>query len=247
MNDTSLAQRILASKTPFVFFQTPTVTRELLQQAIAKKKSMDLDVCVDDAGSPYLGHSEEYHEKSGEPWFDSMPLWKAVDMIAEATIPVIVDCKHFAAWPVAEQVVTRIGPTRCLVHTFAAELKFDFHDGSPNFITEWSPIRRLDQLKDKFPSVSTCVSAKWLPDDLLTSDKQEELLHYIRQILKDNRVDTVCLNVPNQTFSDAPLRYFLKESIIPHMGIDGIDTRRLTELYIGETDHLSRTSNCRHL
>ena len=77
MSHISLAQRIIASKTPFVFFQTDTVTKELLQQAIAEEKSMDFDVCVDDAGSPYLGHSREYHEKSGEPWFDSMPLWEA--------------------------------------------------------------------------------------------------------------------------------------------------------------------------
>ena len=244
---TSLAQRIIASKTPFVFLHTHTVTKELLRHAIAEEKSMDLDVCVGDAGSPYLGHSREYHEKSREPWFDSMPLWEAVDMIAGAAIPIIVDCKHFDAWPVVEEVITRIGPARCLVHTFVAELRFDFRDGSPDFTTEWSPIRRLDRLKDKFPSVTTCASAKWLPDDLLTSDKHEELLHYIRQILKDNRVDTVCLNVPGGTFSDKPLRYFLKEAIIPHVEIDGLDTTHLTELYIGETDHLSQASNRGHL
>jgi len=208
---------------------------------------MDLDVCVHDAGGAYLGHSREYHDKSGEPRFQSLPLWAAVDMIAEATIPVIVDCKHFNAWPAVEEVITRIGPTRCLVHTFAAELKFDFHNGTPDFTTEWSPIRRLSQLKGRFPSVSACASAKWLPDDLLMSDKHEELLHYIRQTLNDNRVDTVCLNVPGQTFSDEPLRHFLEDSIIPHVGIDGIDTTHLTELYIGETDHLSRASNSRFL
>ena len=84
---TSLAQRIIASRKPFVFFHTYSVTKELLLQAIAGQKSMDLDVCVDDAGSPYLGHSDEYHKKSGEAWFDSMPLWEAVDMIAEASVP----------------------------------------------------------------------------------------------------------------------------------------------------------------
>ena len=33
---------------------------------------MDLDVCIDDAGNAYLGHSSEYHAKSGEAFFQSL-------------------------------------------------------------------------------------------------------------------------------------------------------------------------------
>ena len=69
----SLASKILRSNRPFTFFHTWYVTRDLLSQAISEQKSMDLDVCVDDSGNPYLGHSKEYHEKSGEPYYFTIP------------------------------------------------------------------------------------------------------------------------------------------------------------------------------
>jgi hypothetical protein len=67
----SFSQGVLMSKRPVVLFHTWTVTRELLTQAIAEKRSMDLDVCVDDRGNPYLGHSKEYHDKTYQPLFNS--------------------------------------------------------------------------------------------------------------------------------------------------------------------------------
>lgn len=240
----SFAQKILNSKKPFVLFRTYSVTKKILQQAIKEGKSMDLDVCVDDAGKPYLGHSKEYHDKSGDPREENMPLWKAIDMIAESNISVIVDCKHFDAWPIVEEVVNKIGAEKCLVHSFISELKFDYSrkNGEPDFLTEWSPIEKLRLFKGKFPAVSTSASCKWLPNDLLLSDRYKNLLQDIRQILKDNKVDTLCLNIPNETFSDNSLQFFLTENIIPHIGIDNIDTTKLSEIYIGETENLRLAS-----
>jgi hypothetical protein len=132
----SFAQRVLRYNRPFVLFHTWTVTRELLEQAIRGERSMDLDVCVDDAGNPYLGHPREYHEKTQEPCFNSMPLEEAVEALARSSIPAIVDCKHFNAWPVVEQIVRRLHPERCLVHAFVSELKFDAGrgPGEPDFL-----------------------------------------------------------------------------------------------------------------
>ena len=87
----SLAQKALKSKRPVVLFHTWTVTRELLGQAIREKRSMDLDVCIDDQGHPYLGHPKEYHEKTHDPFFGSMPLWEAVEALTDSSIPVIVE------------------------------------------------------------------------------------------------------------------------------------------------------------
>src|SRR5215469_15844472 len=53
-----------------------------------------------------------------------MPLWEAVEALAGSNIPVIVDCKHFDAWTVVEEVVRQLRPERCLVHSFVFELKF---------------------------------------------------------------------------------------------------------------------------
>jgi len=91
-----------------------------------------------------------------EPFFNSMPLWEAVEALSPSNIPVIVDCKHVNAWPVVESVVTELRPERCFVHSFASELKFDagHADGEPDFVTEWSSIATLRELKRTFPSVN---------------------------------------------------------------------------------------------
>jgi hypothetical protein len=110
------------------------------------------------------------------------------------------------------------------------------------YVTEWSAIENLRALKSTLPSVTTSASAKWLPDDVLLSEQYIALLQHIRQTLKDNLVDTVCLNIPDETMSDKWLRYFLDANIIPHVRIDGIDVTKLSEIYVGETDDLSLAS-----
>ena len=221
----SLAQNILKLKRTIVLFHTWTVTKELLAQAVREKRSMDLDVCVDDSGNAYLGHPKEYHDKTHEPFFNSMPLWEAVEALSRSDIPVIVDCKHVNAWPVVENVVAQLRPERCLVHSFVSELKFDAGraNDEPDFATEWSSIATLRELKRKFPSVTTTASAKWLPVDALTSDKYGTLLAQMVSLLRQNRVDTMCLNVPDSTFSDRALARFLREGILAHVCVDHAD------------------------
>src|SRR5215475_4092200 len=216
--DPSLASKILNSRRPFTLFHTWTVTRPLLAQAIKENRSMDLDVSLDDAGNPYLGHPKEYHVKTGEPFFDSIPLQEAVKELAPSSIPVILDCKQSDAWPVIDGLVRQLRPERCLVHCFVSELKFDAtrEPGEPDFLVEWSSLSNLRALKQKYPSVTTTASAKWLPADLLVSEKHDALLGPIVALLKQHAVNTVCLNVPDSTFSDRALRLFLNNGILPH-------------------------------
>jgi hypothetical protein len=240
----SIAQKVLASQKPFTFLHTWTVSDELLQRAIREQKSMDLDVCIDDAGNPYLGHSREYHEKSGEPYFNSLPLWEVVDRIAKSNIVALIDCKHYDAWPIIEQVVAKIGPGRCMVDSYVSEFKVGHSraDGEPDCLTEWIPIQKLVELKNKFPSVTTTACVKWPPKDLLTSAIYRKLVDYVRDVMKENRIDTVCLSVPEETITDQWLRYFLADNIIPRIVIDRTDATKLTQIYIGETDDLDRAS-----
>ena len=240
----SLAQRIFNANKPFVFFHTHNATREAIEHAIASGKSMDLDICVDDSGNPYLGHSKEYYEKSGEIQPETMPFWQAIELVSKASIPVIVDCKHYDAWPVVEEVISKIGVHRCLVHSFATELKFDYEQHDYDYLTECSPIKNLTLLKDKFPPATITASCKFLPKNILLSNQYEKLLSDIRKVLKDNRVDTVCLNVLDDTMSDKVLDFFIAEKILPHVGIDNVDISKLSKIYVGETDSLSVASDC---
>jgi hypothetical protein len=240
----SFAQQVLKSGRAVVLFHTWTVTKALLGQAIREKRSMDLDVCIDDGGNQYLGHPKEYHLKAKEQFFNSMPLWEAVEALTYSSIPVIVDCKHFGAWQVVENVLRQLRPERCLVHSFVSELKFDAGrtPGEPDFLSEWSSIENLRALKAKFPTLTTTASAKWLPADALVTDKYEALLARVIKLIKERGVDTICLNVPDSTFSDRALRLFLENGILAHIGVDRADLTQLSEVYIGETGRMEFTS-----
>jgi hypothetical protein len=91
-------------------------------------------------------------------------------------------------------------------------------------------------------SITATASAKWLPADVLVSEKWEAVLERIIALLKEYAVDTVCLNVPDSTFSDKPLRRFLQEEILCHVRVDRIDVKQFSEVYIGETDRLEFAS-----
>src|SRR5260370_35340650 len=110
----SFAQKLLRFQRPVVLFHTWTVTRELLGQAIREQRSMDLDVCVDDRGDPYLGHTKEYHEKTREPFFNSMPLREPVEARGDSNIPVIIDSNHSCVWHVADEALVQLRPVRCV-------------------------------------------------------------------------------------------------------------------------------------
>jgi hypothetical protein len=64
---------------------------------------MDLHVCIDDGGKPYLGHSGEYHEKTGGPYFQSLPLWEVVERIRHS--PIVSDR---ARCPTMSQLAHRV-------------------------------------------------------------------------------------------------------------------------------------------
>lgn len=243
----SLSQRIIRSKKPFFLYHTYSVTDESLSRAIAENKSMDLDVCIDENGNPYIGHSQEFYKISGEKQPLCLPLWEAVERIAQARILVIVDCKHHDAWPLVEEVITKIGAHKCLVHTYASELKFDYHFYDHDYPTEWSPIRTLSSLKGKFPNVTTTASCKFLPEDFLLSEEYRGDWISIRDILHKNQVDTVCLNVPDKTVSNKTLDFFLEGGILPHINVDGIDLSEISSPFVGETNVLDTASRAEEL
>ena len=226
-----------------MLFHTHEVTREILQEAVATHRSMDLDVCVDPSSRAYLGHSPEYYDASDEHPGDPMPLWEAVDLIAASDIPVIVDCKHRDAWRHVEKVVAAIGPERCLVYSFVSELNMAYAPHPLSVECEWSPIARLADLKMTLPGVSVTAGAKGLPEDILLPGRHPTLLRDIRQTLIDNDIDTVCFNVPDKTMNDWALRHFLDAGIVPHVMVDDIDVDQLALPYIGETDVLARTTS----
>jgi len=243
----SLAERIINFGKPFVLYHTECATEEAFRRAIAEGKSMDMDIAVDVAGNPYLGHSKEYYEKSGEPQPETMPFWAAIELASKANIPVIVDCKHYDAWPIVEDVIGKFGAHRCLVHSFVSELKFDYEYHDHDYLTEWSPIKKLAEIKSKFPAATLTASCKFLPNDFLLSPQYEKDPIKIREVLKSSGIDTVCLNVPDNTMSNKILDFFLAEKIIPHVGVDNINISKLSRIYVGETDILASASDCKLL
>ena len=80
----SLVERIIELNKPFILYHTYLVNKNSLSNAISENKSMDLDVSVDNKGVPYLGHSPEFYEKSGEEKPENMPFNEALKLISKS-------------------------------------------------------------------------------------------------------------------------------------------------------------------
>lgn len=244
----SLKSRILNLGNPFILYHTYQVDEKSIQRAISENKSMDLDIAIDANGKPFIGHSLEYYKISGEEIPQNTQFYEAVSLFSKAHIPLIVDCKQVEVWEELIETINQLGDFRCLVHIFAKELKFDYDLGyDKDYPSEWIPIANLKSLKKQFPAVTTTVSCKYLPPDLLSNSEHKSILENIRRLLNENEIDTVCLNIPDETITDEALEFFLSTNIIPHVNIDGVDISKLTKLYIGETNILDSASDCRLL
>lgn len=245
MHTKSLAQRILNSNKPFVFYHHLRVTKKGIHEAVEKNKSVHLDVCVDSNKKPYIGHSEEYYEKSGEKMKESISLNKALDLLSKSTIPVIVDCKHYNAWVLIGDVVEKLGQERCLVNTFVDELKFNYNSIEPDYLSEWSDVSKLEWIKGKYPLVTTVASAKGLPTDLSLGN-YSELLSNIRTFLVSNNIDDVSLNVSSGLYDDGLITFFTSKKVLPHIiSTDGVETSKLTGCYVGEVEVFEKASSVR--
>jgi len=249
MINISLAQRIFYLNKSFIFFHTHQLTFPILKQAIKFKKSLDLDISVNDSLIPYLGHSKEYYKKSGEKQPKTAPIWEVVKKLKTTSIPVMIDCKHFKAWPVVEKVIKEVGPHRCLVNSFVSEFKFYYsYIKDKDYFCEWLPIKKLKLIKQKFPLVTTSASAKFLPLDFSNFNRYKNLYFKIRKILEENQIDRISLNIPFKNSPKKIIDFFISKKILITINTDVFYINKLSKkLYIGETDYLNNASCCKIL
>lgn len=243
---TSIAQRILLAGRPTVLFHTHQVTRAVLDQAIRAGKSMDLDICVDDAGQLFLGHSPEYYRKSGEKPLPSMPLDDAIASLSVSPIPVVVDCKHGDAWPAIERVIAILGPRRCLVHAFLKELRYPFADMQDQCVeSQWLDASLMKALKARFPAVTTTASAHGLPNDFYQHNaKYHGLMDQIVGVLRNHDIETVCLNTADEhCFTRGLVDFFSDNGILVHLNIDKFAGDLPDGAFIGESDSLDKADS----
>jgi hypothetical protein len=231
-------------------FHPDEFTLESIRDSVAAGRSVELDVSLDDAGEPYLGHSLDFYEKRRLPFPDSPPFWEAVALLEEADNPVTLDSKHRNSWPLIEELVEKFGPERCLVHTFVDEFKFENSVGRDDFPDEWAPIAKLKELKIKYPSLTTMASSKFLPADALADSRREGVLGYIRDTCLANLVDSVRLTLDERIIDgidDEVLKYFLRDGIMVHINLDVDNAADFHEIYIGETGDQRTASSTKDL
>ncbi len=244
----SLAQRIQQSQERIALFHTSALTREILEDAISRNKSIDIDIAIDESGHPFIGHSLEYYHISWEEQPITIPFREAIELLEKSDIPIILDCKEIWALPFLIQIIERLWAHRILVHIYAREFRFShFEWADHDYPSEWIDMREVANLKKKYPNITTTASCKYLDPELLKTRGKYTILNFIRETLVSNNVDTICLNVTDNTIDNETLNFFLEENIIPHVTVDAIDASKLTSCYLWESDFINRVSDSRTL
>lgn len=225
-------------------FHTHVVTSDLLEQALEEYRSIDLDICVsEEGGQPYLGHSDEYHTKSGVPQYKTMKLDEVITRleIHPHKIPVMLDCKHYAAWQHLVQFIERLGSERCLVNSYVHELRFRDHQEEFDIEVEYVPIDWMANVVKKYPDVVVSASARNLSSDCYRTPQ----IDHIERCLKEHAIDTISFNTNNNVLSLSDLLICAERKIIPNIEIDRYDEMPQVHV-LAETNHLSSADRFGH-
>ena len=244
MRNSSIAGQIWNSSDPLILFHAHTVTDDVLNTAIREERSMDLDISIDGAGAPYLGHSVANYKKNNISAYGSIPLERALSFLERSSIPVHLDCKERGAFTAVLDVVERLGADRCVINSFVNELNFltppNSHMWGTYIEEDWMPIAVLREARKSFPEITIQASGEGVTAESLLEDDGKILQEIIHTLGTD--IDSVHLNIPSVEFVPSEVIDAINDAgILYQLNIDNL-REEPQGFYIGESDDMGKTS-----
>lgn len=239
------------TKKPFVYYHTRTVQEDNLSKAIEQKKSIELDIALDEEGifynkgEFYIGHPVTFYTVSGYEFHDNIALEKAVDILQEnKNIFVVLDCKNIKALTIMGELVKKFGHHRCLFHAYASEWSVDPTNSEIKYEEQWKdegiPLEKIAEFKkkNKIPVIAACMAV---------TEKRIKDNNLVNKMLNDVAgMNIDCLSLYMQDTDLPPLQLARKISEAGYfnwINIDKITNQKMKGItYIGMTDNLENAS-----
>ncbi len=240
-------RQIFTAKKPFVFFHTHVIDRQILDAALAARKSLEIDLSITDEGEIYVGHPLSHYKSAGLPPPDNLPLEVILREMKAAGLFLVLDCKDVRVLPKAREIIKDYGPENSLYHSWSDALTLNpylekWDTIQPNWAGEelsHAEILKLRQATD-VPMTLSC--HRGLTSERLQADG-DAIANRIAEIL-DGNAEGVSFTMPQgQLAPVAVMQRLLEHKILTNFSIDIVPPEARPPIYLGYSDHLELASD----
>lgn len=242
----NLVKQAAELREPFNIFHTHVLDRQVLDAAVAAKKSLEVDIAITPEGKIYVGHPLSFYENRHLPPPSNLALDDVVKEAKAAGLFLVLDLKDTKVIPAAKKIIDEYGAGRCLVHAFCKELSFRPWPPKveairePNWEGEELPLEELLGLHES-TRVPLALSCHGITQERLYNERDEILKTVVA--IAQRGVFAVSLSVPPD--EDVPLVFankLIENGIVPLIRVDRTAPQNKPGFFLGFTDYLERAT-----
>jgi hypothetical protein len=239
--------QIFEKQQPFIFFHTHVIDRQVLDAAVVARKSLEVDLSIDDDGKIYVGHPLSHYAAVNLPPPNNLPLDVILSEMKTAGLFLVLDCKNVRVLPKAQQIIKEYGVENCLLHSWSDALVLDSYmeewdDIQPNWAEEELPHSEILKLRQATGVPMTLSCHRGLTRKRLQADG-DVIVDQIAEILDGNAEGLSFVLPPDEVAPMSAMQKLLEHHILPNIHIDNTPTEARPPIYLGWTDHLEYASD----
>jgi hypothetical protein len=241
--------QIFKRQKPFIFFHTHVIDRQILDAAVAARKSLEVDISIAEDGSIYVGHPLSHYTAQNLPLPNNLPLDVVLSEMKTAGLFLILDCKDVKVLPKAKEIIQKYGPENCLYHSWSDALILqpyleEWEVTQPNWTREELPHAEILKLRQETGVPMTLTCHRGLTRQRLETDGDVIIDKIVAAVGKDAEAISFSLP-PDQVAPLSAMQRLLDHHILPSFHIDRTPPEARPSMYLGSTDNLDLASDPR--
>lgn len=240
-------RRVFRNQKPFIIFHTHVIDRKILDAAVAARKSLEVDLSIDEKGEIYVGHPLSHYKSLNLPPPNNLSLEVILREAKAAGLFLVLDCKDTRVLPKAREIIEDYGAEHCLLHSWSDALVLDPYlekvsKVQPNWKGEELDHSEILKLRRATNVPMTLSCHRGLTRKILQA-KGDVIAARIAEIL-DGNAEGLSFALPDDEDPPLPaMEALLARRILPHIHVDAVSPEARPPIYLGWTNHLEAASD----
>jgi hypothetical protein len=239
--------QVFEKQQPFIFFHTHVIDRQVLDDAVAAGKSLEVDLSIAEDGTLYVGHPLSHYTSLGLPPPNNLPLDVVLGEMKDAGLFLVLDCKDVRVLPKAQEIIEEYGSENSLFHSWSDALVLnpyleEWDVVQPNWAAEELPHEEIIKLREAthVPMVLTC--HRGLTAQRLKTDGDAIVEQIFEAVGGD--AEAISFSLPHdQSVPLSAMQKLIEHHILPSIHIDRMPPEARPSVYLGATDNLELASD----
>ncbi len=239
-------RQVFKKQQPFVIFHTHVIDRQVLDAAVAARKSLEVDLSINENGEIYVGHPPSFYTAQNLT-LNNLPLDTILSEMKVAGLFLVLDCKNVRVLPKAKEIIEAYGAENCLYHSWSDGLTLNpflelQQESEPNWAEEELPHTEILKLREATGVPMTLSCHRGLTYERFETDG-DAIVDRISEILDDSAEGVSFVLPDNQAAPMPAMKRLIDRGILPHVHIDHVLPEARPPIYLGWTDSLELASD----